>query len=204
MTGQTRQDIPRYVVGAVAASLAMYFLSSHTKPMEPVIFLASFFLLLICVTDTIKSRIPNSISLTLTICGFSYHFLNAGTTGLLTAFLGLLAGFCLLVIPYSMGGMGAGDVKALAALGTLLGPAIIFQVFLYTTLAGGIIAIFHYVLVGSFSEKITCWKASFLLYLSSRKLRHLLPADLHETQKFPYATAIAFGYFAYLSWGGIV
>ena len=47
-----------------------------------------------------------------------------GAAGLWTALLGLLAGFVLLLIPYLLGGMGAGDVKALAALGALLGAGI--------------------------------------------------------------------------------
>ena len=39
------------------------------------------------------------------------------------------------------GGTGAGDVKLFAALGTLLGPMRIMEAFLYTAIAGGVIAV---------------------------------------------------------------
>ncbi|MBW2186737.1 MAG: prepilin peptidase [Deltaproteobacteria bacterium] len=47
----------------------------------------------------------------------------AGFSGFTTSVAGLVTGLLLLIIPYLMGGMGAGDVKALAALGALLGPS---------------------------------------------------------------------------------
>jgi prepilin peptidase CpaA len=40
-----------------------------------------------------------------------------------------------------IGATGAGDVKLFAALGTLLGPKAIAMAFLYTALAGGLLAV---------------------------------------------------------------
>ena len=48
-------------------------------------------------------------------------------------------GFILLLGPYLLGGMGAGDVKASAALGAWLGLWRAFSLFVYMGLAGGLI-----------------------------------------------------------------
>jgi prepilin peptidase CpaA len=48
-------------------------------------------------------------------------------------------GFILLLGPYLLGGMGAGDVKASAALGAWLGLRHAFYLFVYMGLSGGLI-----------------------------------------------------------------
>ena len=202
MTENIRQQIPRYIIGAVSMALSGYFICKRL--VDPVIVLASVFFLVICATDTLKTKIPNLASLVLTISGFGYHFVTAGPTGLMVALMGLSAGFFLLIAPHLLGGVGAGDVKALAALGALLGSAAIFQVFLYTCMAGGILAIFHYVLERNLLQKITAWKNALLVTLSLRKMGHMLPANTEEKLRFPYAAAIAFGYFSFVTWGGII
>jgi prepilin peptidase CpaA len=42
---------------------------------------------------------------------------------------------------YLIGGTGAGDVKLFGAIGTLLGPSRIAVAFLYTAIAGGLVAV---------------------------------------------------------------
>ncbi len=46
-----------------------------------------------------------------------------------------------MLLPYIFGAMGGGDVKLFAALGTFLGPWPTVQAFLYTLLAGGVLAV---------------------------------------------------------------
>ena len=46
-----------------------------------------------------------------------------------------------MLLPYVFGAMGGGDVKLFAALGTFLGPWPTVQAFLYTLLAGGVLAV---------------------------------------------------------------
>src|SRR5205809_160479 len=63
----------------------------------------------------------------------------------LVAVAGALAGFAVgvaLSLPGDViGATGAGDVKLFAALGTWLGPAHIVMAFLYTAIAGGLLAV---------------------------------------------------------------
>jgi prepilin peptidase CpaA len=198
-----RQQIPRYTFGFTALALSGYFLLVHRH--EPVIFFASLFFLVICVTDTLRSRIPNLATLSLVLVGFYYHLLADGMPGGVTALSGMLAGLALLLPFYLMGGMGAGDVKALAALGTLMGPTDIFQVFVLTGLIGGGMALIHLALGKNLKRKLKVWLAAAWLMVA---IRHFPPrkttAEAAAADKYPYGAAIAFGFFVFISWGGLV
>jgi prepilin peptidase CpaA len=61
--------------------------------------------------------------------------------GLKTSALGLLAGFGFLIIFYIMGGIGAGDVKFMAAVGCIKGAAFVLAGGLYGAVIGGLAAI---------------------------------------------------------------
>ncbi|HZK55919.1 MAG TPA: prepilin peptidase [Desulfosporosinus sp.] len=55
---------------------------------------------------------------------------------------GAALGFLFLLLPYIGGGIGAGDVKLMAVLGSLLGPHIIITAFFYGSILGGLIALY--------------------------------------------------------------
>jgi prepilin peptidase CpaA len=93
------------------------------------------------LTDIAHRRIPNVITYPLAACGLVFHFASAGTNGLIFALTGIIAGATMLLPFYLMGGMGAGDVKLMAASGSILGPAGIFTAALYSALAGGLYAL---------------------------------------------------------------
>lgn len=93
------------------------------------------------LTDIAHRRIPNVITYLLAACGVIIQFASAGTNGLIFALTGIIAGAALLLPFYMLGGMGAGDVKLLAASGSILGPAGIFTAALYSALAGGAYAL---------------------------------------------------------------
>jgi prepilin peptidase CpaA len=202
MAALTRDNIARYVTGSLAVALVLCLLPGGRG--NPVLLAASAFLLLICATDTLYARIPNLASLLIAATGLGCHLHDAGASGLLFSFLGLLTGLALLIVPYLMGGMGAGDVKALAALGALLGPAATFQVFLYTALFGGLLAIFHYALAHNLQAKCLEGLHALKAFAYTRNLDAVIPSGPRETLRFPYAAAIAMGFFAYVSWGGLL
>ena len=196
------KNLPSYTTGSLAAALSLYFMYAERADLP--ILAASIFFLLICIVDTVCSRIPNTANLLLLLVGFGYHLHSTGASGLLFATLGMLTGLSLLLLPYLMGGMGAGDVKAMAALGALLGPAAIFQVFLYTGIIGGLLALFHYALSHNLKEKCLEWSQAIKTFVYTKSLRSLKPAGPKEPLRFPYAAAIAFGFFAWLNWGGLL
>jgi prepilin peptidase CpaA len=201
MVGLSTKDVPRYVTGYAAMILSCHFiLTAETFP----VFLASSFLLLICTTDTHLSQIPNAATFTLILVALTYQVSSLGAPGLQTFFLGFATGFALLIVPYLMGGMGAGDVKALAALGALLGPGTIFQVFLYTGLVGGLMAIAHYAFNHDLKTKCARGFNALRMFAYTRDPGDLTPEPSKEKLRFPYAAAIAFGFFAYVTWGALI
>ena len=53
----------------------------------------------------------------------------------------MLAGLLLMLPGHLLGATGAGDVKLMAAIGTVVGPGLVTRTFLYTAVAGGIFAL---------------------------------------------------------------
>jgi len=85
-------------------------------------------------------RIPNWLVSTGIIAGFAWNLYFSGWSGLGHAAAGLGLGFALYFPLYLLRARGAGDVKLLAAVGSVTGPGNCFWVFLLTALLGGLIA----------------------------------------------------------------
>jgi prepilin peptidase CpaA len=94
-----------------------------------------------CVTDVRSRRIPNLLTFGAAAAGIALHSGLGGWNGFQTATMGWLAGTALFLPFFLLGGMGAGDVKLLAALGAWLGPRDAFWMAVYGSLAGGAMAV---------------------------------------------------------------
>lgn len=90
--------------------------------------------------DYSQRRVPNWLNALLIVVGFVVQACYFGTAGFVTGTLGLLTGFGLLIVPWLMHGMGAGDVKLLAAIGVWLGPLLTFYSFALGAIIGGVTA----------------------------------------------------------------
>ncbi len=91
-------------------------------------------------------KIPNWLIAIGILCGIT---LNAtqGFAQFLASFAGFFAGILVLIVPFAMGWIGAGDVKFFGVVGALLGIALLPRVFFYSALVAGGIAV-AYVAVG--------------------------------------------------------
>jgi prepilin peptidase CpaA len=91
--------------------------------------------------DLRTGRIPNELTFGLAAAGFLMA--GAGVNGISTgaALGGLVVGALLMLPGHVLGATGAGDVKLLAAIGAIVGPAQIVSAFLFTALAGGLMAL---------------------------------------------------------------
>jgi len=201
MASNSLQDIPRYCIGTagVAVSLLLMFVQGPSILLT----IMGSYLLVICIIDTLYAKIPNLCNLALVLLGLTYNLYQSGVQGLWQFLLGLLVGLLLLLVPYLFGGMGGGDVKALAAMGGLLGPGMIFQVFLYIGLVGGLFAALHYLFQKNLWFKIAGGGRALLAFLATRDV-HCIRPEVKENLRFPYAAAITFGYFSYVNFGEIL
>ncbi len=93
------------------------------------------------VVDVRSSRVPNLITFPLALVGLAFHALSDSGNGILFSVAGLGLGFIFLIGFYIYGGMGAGDVKLLAAIGAVVGPLNVFMGFLFASLLGGLYAL---------------------------------------------------------------
>lgn len=91
--------------------------------------------------DYAQRRVPNWLNLTLILLGFAVQLIYFGADGLAVGALGLLTGFGLLIVPWMMHGMGAGDVKLMAAIGVWLGPLLTLYSFGLGVVIGGVTAV---------------------------------------------------------------
>jgi prepilin peptidase CpaA len=156
-------------------------------------------LLVSLITDLRSRKILNIVTIPAILAGMGYHMVTSGFNGFIYSGKGLLIGFALLMIPFVLGGIGAGDVKLLAAIGSLKGTAFVFSSFLYTALIGGavsIIIISFFIGRKKLLEVASYYKIPILL----KPIREDNSRPMKMT--FPYGIAIVLGTFSAYIWGG--
>jgi prepilin peptidase CpaA len=107
---------------------------------EPVVAIVACSGAAIAAVDLRTRRIPNGATFGLALVGVALSLSGLSGHTPWAAIAGLAVGFLLMLPGHLFGATGAGDVKLFAAMGTLLGPAAIVSAFLYTAIAGGILA----------------------------------------------------------------
>lgn len=149
--------------------------------------------LLISVVTDIKSRIIyNKVVFPGLIAAFLLHVGFGGVAGLFHAFAGFAVGFALLLIPYLIGGMGAGDVKLLALVGACKGYVFVLTASVYMAVIGAVMALAALLIRRGSMDRIR-WTAYYLA-----GIRHgiVLPIGLYgelASVGYPYGVAIAGG-----------
>ena len=93
------------------------------------------------VTDLRSRRIPNWLTGGALALGLLGGFWLGGPSGGLSALGGAALGLLILLPFYAVRGMGAGDVKLLAAVGALLGYQTLLPIAFYGAMAGGVLSL---------------------------------------------------------------
>jgi prepilin peptidase CpaA len=157
--------------------------------------------LFICLITDIKSRkIFNIITIPSIIFGFIFNIYTSGFDGFLYSGNGLLMGFGLLIIPFLLGGMGAGDVKLMGAIGALMGPNFVFYSFIYTALFGGVIALLIIIKTKGFINLLKSIYFNMILFRSNLG-SIIIPNERTSSISFPYGIAIVLGTLCQFVWG---
>lgn len=93
------------------------------------------------VTDHRSRRIPNALVLATLAAGLGVGLWTGGLQGLAGAVGGAAVGLACLLPFYLAGALGAGDVKFMAALGSVLGPGDAFLASAAALVAGAVLGI---------------------------------------------------------------
>ena len=86
-------------------------------------------------TDVFRFKVYNGLTFPVLFSGCFYHIWKDGWEGAATSLLGVGAAFAILLVPYLIGGLGAGDVKFFMSLGAWLGMGPLVPVFALGALA---------------------------------------------------------------------
>jgi prepilin peptidase CpaA len=92
------------------------------------------------ICDVRTKRIPNVLTFGAAALAFLVALVGHGVTGFGLAVAGWLTGAALFFPFFALRGMGAGDVKLLAALAAWFGPSDAIWLAIYASVAGGVFA----------------------------------------------------------------
>ncbi|ABK17180.1 A24 family peptidase [Syntrophobacter fumaroxidans] len=157
-------------------------------------------LIVVAVEDMRKHRIRNVYTFPMVAVGLSFHALSGGLEGLVFSLKGLGLGIVFLIFPYLLGIMGAGDVKLMGAVGSILGSRGVFAAFLLTCVAGGVLAVILMVLNSKHTMKrlSAAWAAARRLPAEGRASGVPPGGDL-KRPGLAYGAAIATGTIAFMA-----
>ena len=146
------------------------------------------------IFDVRSRRIPNFLTGPAMVAGLAMHLGAGGWREMLSSFAALLICGTAFLLFYLAGGMGAGDVKLIAAQGCLLGFANVPCLLVLTAIAGGVLALGYAWKHGRLKQ--TCGNVAALTVhhaqqgLTPHPELNVLNA---QTLRLPYALAIAAG-----------
>jgi prepilin peptidase CpaA len=141
------------------------------------------------VVDLRTRRVPNVVTAGIAAVGLALAALDLTRVSLSAAAAGLVVGLLLMLPGHLLGGTGAGDVKLMAALGTLLGPAATAAAFVYTLMAGGVIVMIVAARRGRL--RVTVARTATLVGTGGGNVAEIERPS--SDNRFAYAPAIAIG-----------
>jgi len=192
---------PVVAIAAVAVVVGCLFCSSVKAPL-PALGWAAAFLALAIYQDVTRLRIPNWLTLPALLAPVAAAGITAGAEALGASLLGAFTALGLLFIPFTLGWLGAGDVKAVIVLGALWGAATIAGALWWMVVAGGVLAIVVTTIQGGLGELLLRWfNSARHSLLCGQLIYHGAPAGSSARSGLPFAVAMGFGAVAYQVWG---
>lgn len=154
-----------------------------------------FLVAIAAVYDIRFRRIPNWLVLTGLVLGVALNTFLFQWSGVRASLLGICLAFGIYFPLYLLRGMGAGDVKLMAAIGAIVGPANWFGIFIVSALTGGIAAAVLLMTRGRLGNSL--WNIGFLfqrlLSFKAPYAREELDISSPKSVKLPHGVAIAVG-----------
>ena len=145
-------------------------------------------LIVAVLMDWRRHRIPNWLTFGALAAGLLLHYLFLPSPEWRDGLKGAGVGLAVLIPFYLTGGMGAGDVKLMAAVGSFIGPAAALMAGCFALVVGGCIAFFMVLRSG---ELATIYRR-YMVMISTRTV---VPAEVGSVarRRFPFSFSIAVG-----------
>jgi prepilin peptidase CpaA len=146
------------------------------------------------ITDVLRNKIPNAVSLGGIAAGFICQGWFAGTEGLLSGFLGMLVGLSIFLPFYALRAMAAGDVKLMAMVGAFVGPTVALVSVASTLILGMVLALGYIAVWGKGMKLFRRYGLIVKTFFLTFKWVYIPPPDDDAgAMRFPYAMAIFAG-----------
>ena len=172
--------------------------------------LVSAVLIFAAYIDGKQLKVPNWITFPMVLSGLLYQSVANGWSGFNASMMGIGCGLLCLLPLYSIGGMGAGDVKLMAGIGAWLGAATTWNSFLVTVVVGALMAVVMVVWSGKIQHHVTQFFHIAFEIVTIRDPNKLFAiAKERKPTMFllPYGIPICIGsimYFAYAISSGLI
>ncbi len=170
-----------------------------TDPLQLTKALLLISLVIFCsVTDLSVRRIPNSILFATLMTALFLSSLIDGLHGLIDSLAGLAIGLLMLMPLHVLGRMGAGDVKLLGVVGSLLGAWGAVVAGLATMMAGGVLGVVYLLWIAA-APILKSYASRISGLLTGKKAAPGgATSSTLRAAEIPYAVAIAAGTIAAL------
>ena len=176
--------------------------------------LANWHVKLVCLVlilaawiDGKQLRVPNWLTFPMVASGLAFCTWTAGWTGLQSSLWGMAIGLLCLLPLYSVGGMGAGDVKLMAGIGAWLGAQTTLYAFGVSAVVGGLMAVWMVFRRKSFARHYTnVWIIlnEFLHVRDPRQISRIAAERKPQMLLLPYGIPICIGSIAYFFYAGMI
>jgi len=144
--------------------------------------------------DLKTRRIPNFLTFGAALTAVAVHAFVGGWVGGGWAIAGWLVGAAFFLPFFALGGMGAGDVKLLAALGAWLGPGPVVWVALFSLIAGGVMGLAVALAYGYLTQAVAniLWMFQFWRHEGPKPVPDVTLAT-HQGPRLAYAVPVFAG-----------
>jgi len=173
----------------------------------------SIFAVVAAYIDGKELRVPNKLTFPMIIAGWIWSSIHYGMTGegwyigLAWSLAGTAVGIMTLLPAYSIGGMGAGDVKMMAAIGAWVHCTITFYAFCLSAIIGAVLAVIMILVAG---EGRKHFHQFFFIFneITTVKNPEVLAGIAAERKSsmrlLPYGIPLAIGTVTYFAWMGLL
>jgi prepilin peptidase CpaA len=174
-----------------------------------VFWFVSLFCVVAAYIDGTQLRVPNKLTFPMIVGGWIWSSISYGLAGegwyigLMWSLAGTVVGLMTLLPLMSIGGMGAGDVKMMAAIGAWVHCTITFYAFCLSTIIGALLAVAMILCSGRVKKHYDQFWLIFneiLTIKNPEKLAEIAAQRKPAMYLLPYGIPLAMGTILYFAW----